>query len=371
MTGLPVLPHEACVPVLLQLTPAAGAKRSRPPEPQPQPLPTRALPMAVWEDHLLSRLRRKDAARLACTCKALRVVVRECFKDVGGVRMRQLKTALTTFPRARAVEVTNTPGWGGIKGAALVQWLHEQGHGRCLERVAMRTFPYTHRDDLLHQALRESALPSLKNLYMDLEYNHQALFAEGLVAGMHELCLVFECAGDDAKMGRQLAALGLVRELPALAKLEVGVRHGANGPVHWPPFIPPSLRALRIKLASETRFATESLLGALPGMLEARGARLERLEIVFPQQFQAMGDGLVHLAQTLRCCSPTLKGLYLSPCQGQAFDTRHGPEDRASQERRLREQWADVLASVSACRELQVLILHGCNLSPPNAPRDV
>jgi hypothetical protein len=32
--------------------------------------PSRALPVAVWEDHLLPLLTCKDAARLGCTCKA-------------------------------------------------------------------------------------------------------------------------------------------------------------------------------------------------------------------------------------------------------------------------------------------------------------
>jgi hypothetical protein len=40
--------------------------------------------MAVWEDHLLPLLTCKDAARLGCTCKALRGVVREHFRgDLG------------------------------------------------------------------------------------------------------------------------------------------------------------------------------------------------------------------------------------------------------------------------------------------------
>jgi hypothetical protein len=42
--------------------------------------------MAVWEDHLLPLLTCKDAARLGCTCKALRGVVREHFKDLGTIK---------------------------------------------------------------------------------------------------------------------------------------------------------------------------------------------------------------------------------------------------------------------------------------------
>jgi hypothetical protein len=36
--------------------------------------------MTLWEEHLLPLLTRKEAARLACTCKALRGVLCEHFK---------------------------------------------------------------------------------------------------------------------------------------------------------------------------------------------------------------------------------------------------------------------------------------------------
>jgi hypothetical protein len=157
----------------------------------------------------------------------------------------------------------------------------------------------------------------------------------------------------------QLAALGVVRQPPALAKLEeVCVRHYANGPVQWPPFIPPSLRALRIEVHSDERSVTESLLSALAGMLGASGARLERLEIILPNELRAIGDGLVHVAQALRCCSSTLKDLFLTMWAGDRIIYLYDEEeDHASQVERLRVQWADVLAGVSACRELQVLVL--------------
>jgi hypothetical protein len=81
--------------VLWQPTSAAPLKRSSPSspdgEPQPQPLPARALPTAVWEGHLLPLLTYKDAARLGCTCKALRGVVREHFRDIGPIKVEQLQ----------------------------------------------------------------------------------------------------------------------------------------------------------------------------------------------------------------------------------------------------------------------------------------
>jgi hypothetical protein len=61
----------------------------------------------VWKEHLLPLLTSKDAARLGCTCKALRVVVREHFKDLGRVNVEQLQAALTSFPTARTLTLSD------------------------------------------------------------------------------------------------------------------------------------------------------------------------------------------------------------------------------------------------------------------------
>jgi hypothetical protein len=108
----------------------------------------------------------------------------------------------------------------------------------------------------------------------------------------------------------------------------------------------------------------ESLLRALPSMLEARGARLERLEVVLPCEFHVIGDGLVHLGQALRCCSPTLKGFLLGISYSAVFRVPKALPDYANQMERLRVQWADVLAGVSACRELRVLVLPDIEVEP-------
>jgi hypothetical protein len=98
-------------------------------------------------------------------------------------------------------------------------------------------------------------------------------------------------------------------------------------------------------------------------MVEASGARLERLEILLPPAFEDIGDGLVHVAQALRCCSPTLKGFVLS-MGGYSMFLRYEDEDCEAQMERLRAQWTDVLAGVSACRELQVLTLPDTEIEP-------
>jgi hypothetical protein len=322
--------------------------------------------MAVWEDHLLPLLTCKDAARLGRTCKVLRVVVREHFKDIGMIEITELKAALTTFPRGRTVEVTDSSEMrqGGFQGAALVQWLCEGGRGRYLESV--RAWGEV-ASDVEYRSLREGALPSLKSVDVDLDgATALASLTRGLLGGMHELRVMIDCTGGD----HQIAVLGLVGQLPALAKLEISIfRIGFDdfrerAPVEWPPFIPPTLKSLRVDV-SGTFGTRHSFLGALPGVIGASGAKLERLEVKVPGGPGGVGDWFSHMASALRVCSPTLKVfLLLTP-------KRASCTDGLGQRERLRVQWADVLAGVSACRELQVLVLPRTGFEPLFPPSTV
>jgi hypothetical protein len=144
-----------------------------------------------------------------------------------------------------------------------------------------------------------------------------------------------------------------VRQLPALVNLEIVLSNhnrfvGDSAP--WPPFIPPSLKALQIVIVKNDFRRIQSFLCALPGTLRASGARLDRLEITIPEHVEHIGDGLVDVAQALRCCSPTLKVFRLATSGG-SFKVS------AASKELLREQWADLLGGVSACRELEVLTL--------------
>jgi hypothetical protein len=77
--------------------------------------------MPVWEDHLLPLMTCKDAARLGSTCKALRVVVREHFKNLDAIEVQELQAALTTFPRAHKLwlqdsfDESTEEEWGGAR----------------------------------------------------------------------------------------------------------------------------------------------------------------------------------------------------------------------------------------------------------------
>jgi hypothetical protein len=319
--------------------------------------------MAVWEDHLLPLLTGKDAARLGTTCKALREVVRENFTDVGRIDWECFTAALITFPRVRTMGIAiSDTDQQGQDVEALVQWMREGGRGRYLQRVTH----YRDRVDFFQEALRGGALPLLRNLIARLQFpTHRALFTERLLAAMHELRVYINMGGDALSMEPQFAALGLVRQLPALARLEVHFRGSIDDPGEWPPFIPPSLRSLRIEWSfSQAGPPVESFLCALSGMLAASGARLDRLEIMIPGRLSNGGEGLVHVAQALRCWSPTLKGFLLSTADSASLGVYGDAEDDEDQVEQLHVHFTEVMAAVSACRELEVLVLPPIEVEP-------
>jgi hypothetical protein len=137
--------------------------------------------MAVWEDHLLPLLTCEDAARLACTCKALRVVVREHFVgDLRFILVEQLQAALTTFPRARSLALTHGMGsWGDAEREALMEWLREGGRGASITTLTTGSCDHV-VPGVIHAALRGGALPSLQAVKVNLRIDsHRALLTEG------------------------------------------------------------------------------------------------------------------------------------------------------------------------------------------------
>jgi hypothetical protein len=321
--------------------------------------------MAVWEDYLLPFLMRKDAARLGSTCKALRDVVREHVMNIGIVHITKLQAALTTFPRAR----TAVPycyhlwDWEPPQSRALVEWLCLGGRGRSITKFDRMTSQGAVIRDFIHAALRGGAFPSLKCSYVNLaDGTHRASLIGGLLRAMHELRLRIADT-DDWEL--QFAALGLVRQLPALVKLafEPCTQGDVDRPLQWPRFIPPSLKALCIDVQDCDIPTGRSLLRALPGVLGASGARLDRLEVKIHTSLKYLGNGLIHVAQALRCCSSTLK-VFLTWTDDNLILIDQDAEDRAEQVERLRVQWADVLAGLSTCRELQYLLLPYVEVEP-------
>jgi hypothetical protein len=338
-----------------QPMPAGARKRTYPSSPvvEPPPLTMRALPVAVWEDHLLPLLTCKEAARLGCTSKALRVVVRYHFIDLlttmRNTWRTQLRAALTTFPSARKLTLgAYESEMSDEENEALLQWLREGGQGRHLAVVK------TGRGracDFVHRALQQGSLPSLKVVDVDLAIDSaRASLTRGALRAIQELHVSFDGTSEE-----HLAALGLVRELPALTTLRFDCLRAPLGHVQWeqpwPDFIPSTLKALHIYVYK----GGDPLLCALTRMLRASGAKLERLRVSYSYASHPVCAGLVHLAQALRYYSPTLKSFRLSwgekPRSDQAWIVT------TDQVEQLRVEWADVLAGLSACRELQVLVL--------------
>jgi hypothetical protein len=305
---------------------AASLKRSYPSpgDVEPQRSPMRVLPVVVLEDHLLPLLTREDAARLGCTRKELRAMVREHFQGIGTVKLKTLQAALTTFPRARNVTLEDfhyDPWEMNKRRSCCSAFARERVRGRYLENVTIGNLSHPARD-FVHKALREGVLPSLKRVEADLccEIDRASL-TDDILGAVHELRLSMDCRPSYNYVGDvepRLTALGLVRQLRALTELEVYVEGVVQDPLEWPPFIPPSLTRLRIDDSNPDDYNTGNvasdslLLCSLPGITGISGARLERLEVLTPYEFGLLGDALVHLAQALRCCSPTLRGFLLS-----------------------------------------------------------
>jgi hypothetical protein len=254
-------------------------------------------------------------------------VVGEHFRgDIGRIFVFRLQAALTTLPRARSVKPYhgNYGKYGeDVQLEALVEWLRGGGGAgitvivtwpekNCVAYRSHHAFRCNIAHRFVNAMLRGGALPSLKSVDVHLhEETQRASLAEGLLAAVNELRVKMVCRVEE--LGPQLAVLGLVRQLPALTTLEIRTYNDEDDPVEWPPFIPPSLKVLKIEMLQrgDGGGSRESLLRALPGMLGASGARLERLHLTIPGELQDVVDGLAHVAQALRCCSPTLTSLRL------------------------------------------------------------
>jgi hypothetical protein len=316
--------------------------------------------MAIWEDHLLPLLTGKDAGRLGRTCKALRGLVHEHFTGgFGMIKLDELQAALTVLPRARTLVLYEPPNrpWGDANKDAVVQWLREGGRGRHLTSAGLIAWAAAPR--FVHAALQAGALPSLKSISANLrDETQRASLTRGLLGAMRGLNVHFAYTENHPEIDSQLAALGLVGQLPALTKLKLEMSLHAEGvvDVEWPPFIPPSLKNLFVRVWE----LTESLLRALPGILEASGARLERLEVLLPHAFKDVGDGL---AEALSYCSPTLRA-FLQTNLGGPLSVDEKAVDYEDQMERLRVEWEGVLAALSTCRQLEVLSLRPVEIEP-------
>jgi hypothetical protein len=112
----------------------------------------------------------------------------------------------------------------------------------------------------------------------------------------------------------------------------------------------------------------ETLLRALPSMLHDSGARLEHLRILISAHgLEAVGEGLPHLADALRSCSPTLEAFVFEIKEDQ-ISLSHLSEDFGGLLELLCSQLVDLLAGVSSCQHLRELVLPAMPMQPLSPP---
>jgi hypothetical protein len=251
----------------------------------------------VWQEHLRRFLSIKEAAGLRAVCKALKVLVREWPMCLGEVYEYHLEVALKCFPATKSFEVNIDQYPDPEEEARLVEVLRE--HGGTLKDVT--TDDCGHH--LLSSAVLSGALPNLIDFafYLKMPSNRQIL-SEGMLG-------LLEAATVRMNNSTQLAVLEHLRRLPHLQDLWL-ISEEPLGPA-FPPFIPPSLKALTVNLKSLA--SLESLVGGLPSMLQASGASLKEIRIIrnFGNLSAASGAAL---ARAFHTCSSTLKTLSLHGC---------------------------------------------------------
>jgi hypothetical protein len=240
----------------------------------------------------------KEVAGLRLVSKALMMLVKEwpmrlvkiCWWQRG---VGDLAAALTCFPAAESLEIewddARAPADGSIVRSLL------RAHGGTLRRVVMPRARH-----LLTSAVQAGALPNLRFLEMDPgDPVHREILARGMLQLLEEMEVNFWHE-------EHPAALEPLRCLPRLRRLKLET-YGLLEEAAFPPFIPPSLKALSLKVLSVAPF--ESLLRELPSMLQSSGARLEEIEAVIPGDLSDLGGAA--LAQVVRACSSTLRTVKL------------------------------------------------------------
>jgi hypothetical protein len=261
-----------------------------------------ALPLSVWHEHLAPLLYVREAAGLRVVCKALKGLVMGWPMHLVWVRGADLEAALTCFPAIKSFGIELDEPLDPAEESRLVELL--RGHGETLKRVKA----YNESGErLLLSAVRAGALPSLTtlNLSLDDPDSHEVL-SGGMLGLIEEMRVTISD-------GEQAAALEALQRLPRLRRVELMCVYIALEPA-FPPFIPPSLKALYLDFAPAATL--EALLRDLTPMLQASGASLEEFRFYADDDTGLGAEGVASLAQVIEACSPTLKTLKLSDDKG-------------------------------------------------------
>jgi hypothetical protein len=240
--------------------------------------------------------------RLRGACKALKALVAEWPMRLGGMQWGMIEAALTCFPATESLMVVAPEALAPAEACRLVEVL--RGHGGKLKDVKPRG---KGAERLLSSAVRAGALPKTQSFKFSLQNPiHREILSGGMLGLLEQVAVAVAVGHED-----EIAALEHLRRLPHLRGMYLTCG-GAQGTA-FPPFIPPSLKALSLSIKQPGCLL--SVLRELPPMLQASGARLESIEMFFTGK--APADCGAALAQVLRACSSTLKGLRLQTVTNQ------------------------------------------------------
>jgi hypothetical protein len=161
-------------------------------------------------------------------------------------------------------------------------------------------------------AVLSGAVPSLTSIELSLRERFHMHFISGDWLRLFEKVRVTATREyfDGVDHGQQIAALEYLRRLPHLRDLHLECYRGRE--VTFPPFIPASLKTLRIDVHPAATL--ETLLRELPLMLQGSEARLEEFYLHFGDDWSRAivpAEVGAALAGVLQACSSTLKILRL------------------------------------------------------------
>jgi hypothetical protein len=238
----------------------------------------------------------QEAAGLRGACKALKGLVRGWPMRLGDVGVGDLEAALSCLPATESLEIAMEQPLAPAEESRVVEVL--RGHGGTLKRV--KAYEEA-AEQLLSSAVRVGALPNLTYFEFSLQDpSDWEILSGGMLPLLEEVQVGIKADDED-----QVAALEHVRRLEHLQRLRL--MFGRAREAAFPPFIPPSLKALLLFIHPVETL--EALLRELPSMLQASGVGLEMFYVAIYNQLSAEGGAA--LAHVLHTCSSTLKTVHL------------------------------------------------------------
>jgi hypothetical protein len=221
----------------------------------------------LWLAHLLPLLHLSEAAILRATCKAMRAIVADMPADLGYIPLQDLKGLLSCFPKAHSVCIMEDEEtvMAEDEEDRLIAWLKERPNS--LIHVGQ---DWDAMERFLNLAWRAGIFKMVDNVQLDLANEERRdLIIEGFVSGVESITLYLP----DGRAQVERAALGYLRHFPALKDITL---FASLKDTRLPPFIPPSLEKLTIRLR---RREAVLLLNPLSRMIESSEAKLRRLQL--------------------------------------------------------------------------------------------